>query len=132
MDPTAPSPEADKSRFSTCGVCGGMREVDGAACAACGGLGAVRRPPARDEVDPAKNGTGEIPDWFTACAEFMEAAGLIEKWGLDGARTVLGMGRNDEWHPAFLEALVEFHGELDRLDRESRLKDVDEQRKKKR
>jgi len=132
MDPTAPSPASDKSRFQTCGACGGHREVDGQTCDTCNGLGAIEKPRARDEVDPAKNGTGEMPQWFTACAEFMEAAGLIEKWGLDGAKVVMGWQRGDEWHPAFLEGLVEFHGELDRLDREARLMEADEQRKKKR
>lgn len=83
-------------------------------CPVCGGAGFY---------DPGRLydfNMDQPPEWFTDCLDFLHAACLVERHGLDGALTALSEpGRRAEWDPRFLELLGLYQGEVDRFEHEA-------------
>lgn len=115
-DPESPDPDLAGLQWDTCAACDGTPNAGENRCRACDGTGRVEA----DEQEMA----GVAP-WVV---EVLEAAGFIDRFGLDAWRRVHG-----EPAEALFEAVRVFEDELDRLGHEERSRRAkDERRRRKR
>jgi hypothetical protein len=101
-------------RFRRCEACNGPGE----ACEACGGAGLVELP--KPEAEP-------LPELLEPLGAFLESWAMIDRYGVEGWRSLTqpAVERAEPVDEAFVQGLLVFTGELERLEAEREARDLD-------